>query len=82
MWRTLRSILNVSPKSVPVFLKSDRVRSCAGMDMISDAMRTKSIIHHFAAHTGTMMSMSNAMKNVATMRMERGIRACCMVLSM
>lgn len=80
MCRMFLSIRNTSPGRAMIFFKELK-RSWEGSAM-NRAMHSKpKRIHHLDAHTGKVRVMNAEMPANNTMRMERGINACWMVLS-
>jgi hypothetical protein len=62
-------------------LLKERSRSWLGIAMNNDTDKMPNDIHHFSHHSGMMNVMKIEMPVSKTIKMERGIRACWMVLS-
>ena len=71
-----------SPGMASALPKSDAERSWGGRAMMRAMMRMAKSTHHLVHHTGTAMVIATEISASRTMRMERGISACWMVLSM
>ena len=75
------SILKTNPGIAKTLLK-ERKRSCLGIAIYKDIANIPRSIHHFSHYTGMNNVMKIDIPPNNTIRIERGISACCMVLSM
>ena len=81
MCRMFLSIRNTSPGRAMIFL-NELKRSWEGSAMNSAMQSKPKRIHHLGTHTGKTSVMNTEMQPNNTIRIERGINACWMVLSM
>ena len=74
----------VDPKDLTIIvntLENDRKRISLGIATKSDMPKMANVIHHFSHHSGITTVINIEMPVNKTIRMERGMSACWMVLS-